>query len=113
MKKIQTILPLIIIALIATTSCNQIKEETRVITQSEGDSLLVVSIPDAACWKCQKVIEDGLSDVQGVKQSILNLTTKEVSVVYNPQLTTAEAITNTIKEHRPNMACYSGKELEL
>ena len=100
-----------IIAIITTISCNQIKEETRVIVQGEEDSLLVVKIPDAACEKCQKVIEGGLSDDKGIKQSILNLTTKEVSVVYDPQLTSADIIMTEIQELRPSMPCYSGKEL--
>jgi copper chaperone CopZ len=111
MKKIQTIFLLLIIATITTVSCNQIKEETRVIVQSEEDSLLVVKIPDAACEKCQKVIEGGLSNDKGIKQSILNLTTQEVSVVYDPKLTSEGVIMTEIQELRPNMPCYSGKEL--
>ena len=110
MKKTKIIFLLITLATITTTSCNQIKDETRVVIQGEGDSLLVVKIPDAACEKCQIVIEGGLNDEKGIKQSILNLKTKEVSVVYDPQVTSPEIITTKITELRPNMPCYSGKE---
>ena len=99
--------------MMTTTSCNQIKEEKRVVMQGEGDSLLVVKIPDAACKKCQKVIEGGLLDEIGIKQSILNLKTKEVFVVYDTKLTSPEIITTTITELHPNMPCYSGKEIIL
>ena len=111
MKKIQTISLLIIMALITITSCNQIKDEKRILVRGEGDSLFVVKIPDAACDKCQKVIEGGLLDEKGIKQSILNLKTREVSVVYDPQATSPEMITSVITKLRPNMPCYSGKEL--
>lgn len=111
MKKIQNISLLIITALLTITSCNQIKDEKRVLMQVEGDSLFVVKISDAACDKCQKVIEGGLLDEKGIKQSILNLKTKEVSVVYDPQVTSPEIIITTITKLRPNMPCYSGKEL--
>lgn len=110
MKKIQIISLLIITTLIATTSCNQIKDEKRVVVKGESDLLLVVKIPDAACQKCQKVIEDGLKDEKGISQSILNLKTKEVSVVYDPLLTSPEIISGTVSKLRPNMPCYSGKE---
>ncbi|MDZ4844758.1 MAG: heavy-metal-associated domain-containing protein [Chitinophagales bacterium] len=111
MKIIQTISLLIIMTMISITSCNQIKDEKRVLMQGEGDSLLILKIPDAACDKCQKIIEGGLLDEQGIKQSILNLKTREVSVVYDPQVTSPEIITATITKLRPNMPCYSGKEL--
>lgn len=93
------------------TSCNQIQDEKRVIVQGESDSLLVVKISDAACDKCQKVIEGGLKNEKGISQSILNLKTKEVSVVYDPQVTSPEIIIATITKLRPDMPCYSGKEL--
>ena len=94
-------------AMITTTSCNQIQYEKRVLIQGKGDSLFVVKISDASCDKCQKVIESGLIDEKGIKQSILNLKTKEVSIVYDPQVTSQEIIAATISKLRPSMPCYS------
>ena len=107
MNKIKAISALIIIVMI-TASCNHIKDEKRVIIKEESDSLLVVKIPDAACDKCQKVIEGGLNIEKGIKQSILNLKSREVSIVYDPLVTSPKIITTTITKLRLEMPCYSG-----
>lgn len=94
-----------VIALTVSTSCSRIDKENRIVLKSDTDSLLVVHIPDAACRKCQKVIEGGLQNKSGVKQSILNLTTKEVSIVYDPQLISLEMLNATVNELSYQMPC--------
>jgi periplasmic mercuric ion binding protein len=101
MKKIAFIITLGFI----TASCNRIEKETRVLIQDKDDAVLVVNIPQASCPKCQKVMEGGLANTEGIKQSILNLNTKQVSVVYNPNITNAKAIETSINELIPQMPC--------
>ncbi len=98
-----------IIALITNTSCNQIKNEDRVLMKGKNDSLLIVKIPDAACEKCQKVIEEGLFNQKGVKQSILNLQTKEVSIVYDPLIVSPQILKDTVTELSYKMPCSIAK----
>ena len=71
------------LALFALVSCYETPEETRVLDVSESDSVLVLDVSNAACDKCQRIMEGGLKGQLGVKQSILNLHTKQVSIVYN------------------------------
>ena len=87
---LRSILTLITVLLIS--SCNRIAPENRVLHKSEKDAVLVVDVPKAGCKNCQKVVETGLAKEAGVKQSILNLHTKQVSVVYNPEEITAESL---------------------
>ena len=105
MKKLQVFTLLTILAVITTTSCNQIKNENRVLMQSKGDTLLVINLPSAGCDKCQKTIEGGLSDEKGVKQSILNLKTKNVSIVYDPLIISPEILKSTVTELSYKMPC--------
>ncbi|SNR13893.1 cation transporter [Tenacibaculum jejuense] len=86
-------------------SCNKIKPETRTISKTDKDSLLVVAVPKAGCQNCQKVIEGGLVDLKGVKQTILNLHTKEVSIVYNPEITNSNTLENTVKHLAHKIPC--------
>jgi len=100
----------IIITLIATilitASCNRTPpEETRTLAIGETDSVVVVPVPGAVCYKCQNVIEGGLKDELGVKQSILNLHTKQVSIVYSPTSTTAEALEEKVASLIPDLPC--------
>lgn len=101
MKKIVFVISLGIIL----AACNQIKKETRVLIKEKEDALLVVNIPEAGCPKCQKIVEGGLANNKGIKQSILNLNTKQVSVVYNPNMTDAKTIETSINELTPQMPC--------
>jgi len=87
---LRNIITLIVVFLM--TSCNRIAPENRVLHKSENDAVLVVDIPKAGCKNCQKVVETGLAKEAGVKQSILNLHTKQVSVVYNPEEITAASL---------------------
>ena len=105
MKKLKRNLLLIAISIISAISCNQIKNENRVVIKGKTDSLLIVEIPDAACDKCQKVIEDGLANQTGVKQSILNLKTKEVSIVYDPLLIAPQNLIDTVTKLSYKMPC--------
>lgn len=105
MKNLQTFLLILMVILITNTSCNQIKDDNRVVIKGKGDELLVINIPAAACEKCQKVIEEGLANEKGVKQSILNLKTKDVSIVYDPQTISPEIIKTTVTELSYKMPC--------
>ena len=86
-------------------SCNRIKPEERVLNTSENDAVLVVSIPKAQCANCQKVVEGGLQNFTGVKQSILNLHTKEISVVFNPALISSDNLEKKVNELAANIPC--------
>jgi len=93
------------IVLFTNIACNQIKEENRVLFKGANDSLLIIKIPTASCENCQKVIEEGLFFEKGVKQSILDLNTKKVSIVYNPNVTTYDIIQGSVAKLILKMPC--------
>jgi mercuric ion binding protein len=101
MKKIV----IIIATALANSSCTQIAKEERVLVKNLSDSLLVINVPKAACENCQNVVEGGLSKVNGVKQSILNLHTKQVSIVYNPIAITSSELKNITKSLINEIPC--------
>ena len=80
------------------SSCNRLPEENRVIEKGVLDEVFTVQVTEAKCPKCQKVIEDGLGLQDGVRQSILNLHTNELSVVYNPKVVSNEEINANLKK---------------
>ncbi|BDS10524.1 cation transporter [Aureispira anguillae] len=97
---------IIVVAIfLAITSCNRIPKEERVLVKGAADSVLVVAVPKARCYKCQNIIEGGLKEVKGVQQSILNLHTKEVSIVYTPDLTNPEALEGKVANLIPQLPC--------
>ena len=60
-------------------------------------ALDTVSIHTSAqCGTCKKKIEHDLAYVKGVKSAVLNLDTKNVTVVYNPDKTSPEKIRDAI-----------------
>lgn len=101
MKK--TILTTLILCLII--SCNFIGKEERVLVKGKGDEVLVLKTPKAGCHKCQRIIEEGLLNVNGVSQSILNLNSKEISIVYSPGNTTPEILSSTVGELTKKIPC--------
>lgn len=104
MKKNKIIL-MVITSFVAIISCNQIKEDKRVLIKGANDSLLVINIPTASCENCQNVIEGGLQNEKGIKQSLLNLNTKNVSIVYDPAITSPELIKTTVTQLTYKMPC--------
>ncbi|MBQ4822882.1 heavy-metal-associated domain-containing protein [Aquimarina sp. MMG016] len=94
-----------IIILLILFSCNHIKKEKRVLIQKKGDAVMVVNIPKAACKKCQRIIEEGLQNESGVQQSILDLHTKRLSVVYTPEETSSEILGTTIEKLAKQIPC--------
>lgn len=94
MKK--TILAALIIFLVI--SCNFIEKEERVLVKGKSDEVLVLNTPRAGCHKCQKIIEEGLQNIEGVSQSILNLNSKQISIVYSPENITPEILSSAVKE---------------
>ncbi|MDI9309319.1 MAG: cation transporter [Limnohabitans sp.] len=101
MKKIITTL----VITISFISCNKKTEETRKINKEKEDALVIYKIPKARCENCQNVIEAGLLSEKGIKQSILNLNTKEVSIVYNPNLIDYKKIDNRVKYLATQIPC--------
>jgi len=93
----------ILIAL--TFSCTRFTKEERILNITEGDATLVMTIPKAGCKKCQKIIEEGLNKETGVKQSILNLHTKNLSVLYLPKVTSAEQLKTSISALAKTIPC--------
>lgn len=104
MKKNKIVL-IVITAFFAITSCNQIKEDKRVLIRGANDSLLVINIPKASCENCQNVIEGGLQNEKGIKQSLLNLNTKNVSIVYDPTIASPQVIKATVTQLTYKMPC--------
>lgn len=96
---------LIALIIVSTTSCNRIKKEERVLVKGENDAVLVINTPKAKCYKCQKIIEDGLQNINGVKQSILDLNLKKVSIVYTPENTTPEILSKTVVALTKQIPC--------
>lgn len=101
MKKIV----LTITVALTISSCNQVAKEERVLIKNPSDSLLVINVPKAGCENCQNVVEGGLYSVNGVKQSILNLNTKQVSIVYNASIITAKALEHKTKSLINEIPC--------
>ncbi|WP_203257092.1 cation transporter [Hyunsoonleella ulvae] len=95
----------LVIVLLSVLACNRIKEEKRVIVKGENDAVLVIKTPKARCYKCQNIIENGLNNLSGVSQSILNLNTKEVSIVYTPENTTPEILNATVEALTEKIPC--------
>lgn len=96
---------LITLMLLSVISCNRIKKEERLLVKGKNDAVLVINTPQAKCHKCQKIIEDGLQNVSGVKQSILDLKAKKVSIVYTPESTTPETLDSTVKKLTEQIPC--------
>lgn len=94
-----------ILFVVLITSCSSIEEEKRVLQIKEGDSTLVVNIPKAACKKCQKILEEGILKESGVQQSILNLHSKNLSVVYTPAKTSPQILETTIERLATQIPC--------
>lgn len=63
---------------------------------SQSDTLRIQT--SAQCEMCKKSIESDLSFVKGVKKSSLDMETKVITVIYNPEKTNPEAIRKSISE---------------
>ncbi|MBL6731122.1 MAG: heavy-metal-associated domain-containing protein [Bacteroidia bacterium] len=92
-------------AILVIASCNQLKPENRIVSVQASDSLLVIRLPNAKCENCQKVVESGMSKIDGVKQTVLNLHTKEVSIVYNPNIVATVELSKNVKILETQMPC--------
>ncbi len=102
MKAIISILSVVLVLFI---SCNRLPEETRLLIKGEGDAVLVLSVPNASCSKCQNIMETGLNNTKGIKQSILNLHTKEVSIVYDPKEASTDNLEKIVESLRTQFPC--------
>jgi copper chaperone CopZ len=101
MKKIIAITVVVLTVL----SCNRIAKEERVLVKKADDAVLKIATPKAKCLKCQKIIETGLETINGVHQSILDLNEKHVSIVYNPNHTSPEALSAAVAELTTKTPC--------
>ncbi|MEW7281300.1 heavy-metal-associated domain-containing protein [Aquimarina sp. 2201CG1-2-11] len=95
----------IITILLVIISCNRIEKEERVLRQDPGDEIFVIHVPKAGCKKCQKIIEEGLQNENGVQQSILDLSSKKLSVVYTPEKVTPKILETTVKKIAKKIPC--------
>ena len=86
-------------------SCNRIAKEERVLVKAEGETVLILNTPKAGCHKCQKIIEGGLQNITGVSQSILDLNSKQISIVYSPENTTPEILSSTVEALTAKIPC--------
>lgn len=86
------------------TSCKGFPEEERMLVVGDTDAVLVLPVSNAGCKNCQQIMEDNLLKEKGVKQAILNLYTKKVSVVYKPT-TTSEMLKNKVKSLKAILPC--------
>ncbi|WP_396191222.1 hypothetical protein [Flavobacterium sp.] len=87
---------LLIVFFFLLASCTGFKKEERKLQKGKNDAVLVLETPKAGCENCQRIIEEGLNKSSGVKQSILNLNLKTVSILYNPMETNPEIIKNEV-----------------
>ena len=60
------------------------------LANAQVDTLVVKS--SVLCNECKQRIEHDLSFAKGVKSNVVNLDTKEVTVVYNPEKTDPQKI---------------------
>ncbi|MDR2086176.1 MAG: heavy-metal-associated domain-containing protein [Dysgonamonadaceae bacterium] len=58
----------------------------------------VVFLVSMYCQNCKKKIEKNISWEKGVKDLLIDLETKTVTIIYNPQKTTEEALKKAIEE---------------
>jgi len=101
MKKIIVL----IIVVFSVIGCNRIEKEERVLVKGKDDLVLVINTPKAKCHKCQKIIEDGLQNISGVSQSILDLNSKKLSIVYSPENTTPKILSSTVEKLTEQIPC--------
>jgi mercuric ion binding protein len=95
---------LFVFTVVVLVSCNRIPEETRVLAVGPSDSVLTLEVPNAGCPKCQNIVETGLLEL-GAKQSILNLHTKQVSIVYSPDEVSQTELENKVQSLLPELPC--------
>lgn len=96
---------LILLVITSAISCNYIEKEERILVKEEGELLLVINAPKARCYKRQQVIEGGLQKVDGVSQSILDLSKKQVSIAYTPECITPELLSSTVEKLIEEIPC--------
>jgi copper chaperone CopZ len=77
---------MVIAAVLVTTICFG--------QQKKSDTLLIKT--SAVCDMCKDRIEGGLAFEKGVKSAVLELKTKEATIVYNPAKTTPEKLRKAI-----------------
>lgn len=69
-----------------------------VIKNATAQDTTVVIKSTAQCGECKEKIENALNFEKGVKSSDVNIDTKEVTVVYNPDKTTPDKIRTAISK---------------
>lgn len=81
--------------LINTTACNSAKK-TSTATKTQTINKEIVIATSAQCGSCKTRIETALTKLKGVKSATLNLKNKNVTVAYDANTVTPEAIKTAI-----------------
>lgn len=113
MKKINSIMIATVMCLCITTACQQVTENDQILVKSNNDSLLKIEMPDAACNNCKKVVEDGLANKIGVKQSQLSLKKKELSIIYDPISISEDKLKLIVTNLTYQMPCKKSNQLRI
>jgi periplasmic mercuric ion binding protein len=87
------------------SSCNLFTKNEPPLIKGKWESLLVIEIPKAGCNNCKRVVENGLLDIKGIKQSQLNVKKKELSVLYDPLKTSEENIKQLVANLKDDIPC--------
>lgn len=54
--------------------------------------------PDISCDHCKRTIEQELGSLQGIQSCIVDVPTRQVTLVFDPALTSTEQIIETLDE---------------
>ena len=113
MKKNNLIVTATLMCLFINTSCRQVTENDQALVKSNKDSLLKIEMPDAACNDCKQVVEDGLANKKGVKQSQLSLKKKELSIIYDPMSISEDKLKLIVTNLTYKMPCKKSNQLRI
>lgn len=113
MKKINSIVMTTFMCLFINSACQQVTEKHQILVKSNNDSLLKIEMPDAACNNCKKVVEDGLANNKGVKQSQLSLKKKELSIIYDPMSISEDKLKLIVTNLTYQMPCKNSNQLRI
>lgn len=105
MKKQNTLNTILLFLLLINIGCNQSSNIEKTIVKGINDSLYKIYIPKAACKNCKQVVENGLAKVEGVKDSELNLSKKELSIIYNPLIISPRSLEFIMSNLSHEMPC--------
>ena len=74
------------------------KMEVQKKISPKGNTITVVFSTNMSCESCAKKIEENLSYMKGIKGLNVSLEKEEITVIYNPKKTNAEAFEKQIRK---------------